>query len=109
MKIKNILLILSFFICFQVASYGDVISKPSPTLKWKPTSASSISSKANRDPAYGTQSSGAMSDPFVGGMMNGYYNMMKGSMGSAYEFQEMQKQQVDYAKQQTQQVQSTED
>lgn len=109
MKIKNVLLALLVLFCFSAVSYADVINKPSTTLKWKPVSADSVSAKANQDCVYGKESSGSIGDPIVNGMMNGYYNMMRGGISNAYELQEMQKQQLDYVRQQSKQIESNED
>ncbi len=106
MKYIRFLLIFIFFINFNSFSSSEVINKPSSTLKWTPISAQEVSSKANKDSAYG---SGSVVDPFTGSVINGYYNMMKGGMGNAYEVRELQKQQLDYVRQQSQQTQTDKD
>lgn len=103
-------LILILVLSGTTACFADTVSMPKSTLKWTPSSPSSVSAKANSNSAYGLNSPAYMQDPMMSGMMNGYYNMMQGMTGNNYtNMQEIQRQQMDYAKQQTNTIQKEED
>lgn len=61
---------------------------------------SAVANKANEKQLINTSQGIGMQDPFMQGVMNGYYNMMQGMTGASYNTQEMQRQQADYASQQ---------
>lgn len=102
MNYFKICLVLFAFIFCSSACYSDSsLPGKNSTLKWAPTSPSAISEKANKTLSIGETCpiTGAQ-DPFVQGVLNGYYNTMQGMSGGSYSAQELQKQQADYAKQQ---------
>lgn len=107
---KLILTAMFFSVIGASVCWADNVSMPKSTLKWTPVSASSVSAKANSDSSYDLNSPAYMQDPMMSGMMNGYYNMMQGMTGNNYtNMQEMQRQQMDYAKQQANNIQKEED
>ena len=92
------ILILSVILGFLSINYGYTLeSKCVPGGKFSLSDPSAVANKANQKSSINPD--GAM-DPFVSGALSGYYNMMQGATGNAYNAQEVQKQQADYAKQQ---------
>lgn len=107
---KLILSLILFSVVCSSVCYADTVSMPKSTLKWTPSSPSSVSAKANSNSAYGLNSPAYMQDPMMTGMMQGYMNMMQGMTGNNYtNMQEIQRQQMDYAKQQSNNMQQQEE
>lgn len=99
--IRYFISLFIFVLCTSACFADSSFPSKNSTLKWKPTSASELSSKANENSPNMVSPFGGMQDPFVQGALNGYYNAMQGTTGGSYSAQEMQRQQADYAKQQT--------
>ena len=109
MKKFTTILFLMTLINFSSVSYGAEINyqgKIGGNLRLNGSAASDVAKKANQN--YDYTYNGVVSDPMMNGMMNGMYNAMQGATGTTYSVQEMQKQQMDYAKQQNQYFQQME-
>lgn len=94
MNIIKVFLLLTV-LCFSASCYSA-----QSTLKWAPLSPADVSNKANQSSQYSSSGPESIQDPFASGALNGYYNMLQGGTVNAYQLQELQKQQTDYAKQQ---------
>jgi len=100
---KSLLILLICFYCSSTAfAYGELGGK----IKLK--DASAVSAQANVDSSDDSDNSSdslntsEISDnPFLNSYINGMANMLKGPTNTSFNVQELQKQQMDYAKQQT--------
>lgn len=102
MKKFNFLLILSIFIVSNSICYAESFNNNQSAfakrLNMVGSSQESVVERANRD--YASGPFGLVNDPLMNSAIGGYYNMMQGMSGGAYNAQEMQRQQADYVKQQ---------
>lgn len=104
MKKIKFLLILSVFVCSASFCSADSLVPQSSFVKRLNLSTSSpqaVADRANKGTYYGSPA--GIQDPLINGALGGYYNMMQvmqGVPGTSFSTQEMQKQQMDYVKQQ---------
>lgn len=104
LKFAFLLFCLSFFSlsCYST-EYGNV---KNTRMYWQGSDPSSVAAKANQMPS-SVQGGGLFSqmfqDPMMNSVMNGYSNMIQGEYGgNSYSAVEMQRQQMDYTRQNTQ-------
>lgn len=103
MKKKPLILLAGLF-CFAQMSYAEgssLQSKLNTTMKLQYSTPNSVAEQANKMPSCSSPYSEVFNDPLVNSMLGSYSNMMQGASGGIYSPQEQQKQQLDYAKQQT--------
>lgn len=101
MKYIKLILVLFIFVGFSSTSYATFLDSQNPySVKLNLSGANDVAAKANANSSINASGSSILQDPVMGGMMNGYYNMMQNMNGGSYNPQELQKQQSDYAKQQ---------
>lgn len=110
---KSFLLGLVFtLVCsaLSIANATEFTNKSSFTrrlVEYPVSSSQSVADRANK--LYGGSGySGGVQDPLMNGALGGYYNMMQGVTGGAYDAREMQRMQTDYVKQQMETTKSEE-
>lgn len=103
MKCFKMLLILTFLIGFSSMGYCVQNSQGNLSSKIQLQSVSSVTSKANNEASFDSLPyADVMNDPMINSMMGGMNNMLQNGNVSPYAVNEMQKQQLEYAKQQAQ-------
>lgn len=99
---KFILAFLCLF-CTTAAGFCDLSASSPYGSKLKLKDASSISEQANSNPAFeASPFSEALQNPFINATLNGYTNMVQGINNCPTNYQEQQKMQNDYTRQQLQ-------
>lgn len=104
MKNINFFLVLLVFSLFSLTCNADYLnyqSQMGSKVNVGGFSTSDVAANANKMQPINTEGGAFFQDPLLNGAMNGYYTMMQGATGGSSDMQEIQKQQLDYARQQT--------
>jgi len=107
---KNFVLILFVLMIFSPICRGDdlkITQTRGGSLNLNLTTPGGVAQKANKDSAFGSEGD-SLRNPMLDATTSGFANMIQGFTGGSYNALEQQKQQMDYAKQNSNAVQSDE-
>lgn len=98
---KHLLLLLTVLIGLSSVAYCEQAAQGNLSGKIKLQSINSVTSKANGEASFDALPyADVMNNPMINSMMGGMNNMLQNGNISPYAVNEMQKQQLEYAKQQ---------